>query len=108
MLIEFIEDDQGYIAWLADHSEGYVLNCGRPPQPSYLKLHKATCPRINGASGRRWTFAYQKVCGDSFGEADDWARQIGTHRVAAPASPVDGGRFWETAAVGHRQARSPR
>lgn len=77
VLIEFIEDDEGYVDWLAGHPDGYVLNCWRPPQPSYLILHKATCGTINGAAGRNWTFAYQKVCGDTFGEVDLWARQIG-------------------------------
>ena len=30
VIIEFVDDDNGYIAWLADHPDGYVLNCKRP------------------------------------------------------------------------------
>ena len=79
MIIEFMDDDNGYIAWLVDHPDGCVLNCGRPPQPSHLILLKARCRTISGtpARGRNWTVAYQKVCGDTFGEIDAWARQIG-------------------------------
>jgi hypothetical protein len=78
VLIEFMDDDKGYIAWLADHPEGCVLNCGRPPQPSYLMLHKATCGTISGKPGRRWTVAYQKVCAETFKEIEAWTRPIGS------------------------------
>lgn len=77
VLVEFIEDDKGYIAWLAERSHGFVLNCGRPPSPSYLMLHRATCRTINGAPGRKWTVSYQKVCGDTLDEVLTWAGQIG-------------------------------
>ena len=56
---------------------GFVLNCGRPPSPSYLMLHRATCRTINGAPGRKWTVSYQKVCGDTLDEVLTWAGQIG-------------------------------
>jgi hypothetical protein len=79
VLIEFIDDDKGYIAWLAEHPDGCVLNCGRPPAPSYLVIHRAICKTISGtpARGRNWTVTYQKVCGDTFDEVSTWAGQIG-------------------------------
>ena len=89
VIIEFMDDDQGYIAWLAEHPDGYVLNCGRPPQPSYLMLHKARCGTISGtpARGRNWTVAYQKVCGDTCGEINAWARQIGPPKCCGLCKP---------------------
>jgi hypothetical protein len=51
VIIEFMDNDQGYVAWLADHPDGFVLNCERPPRPSYLTLHRATCWTISRASG---------------------------------------------------------
>jgi hypothetical protein len=61
----FVDDDDGYLRWLAAHGDGFVLNTERPPKPSYLVLHRASCPKITrlqrGAS--RWTRDYIKFCG---------------------------------------------
>jgi hypothetical protein len=58
----FIDDDGGYLRWLAAHHDGFVLNTERAPKPSYLVLHRACCPKITrlqrGAS--RWTRDYLK------------------------------------------------
>jgi hypothetical protein len=77
MIIEFMDDDKGYVSWRAEHPEGFVLNCERPPRPSYLILHRATCRTINGKPGRRWTATYQKVCADTLAEISTWAGQLG-------------------------------
>ena len=87
VIIEFMDDDQGYIAWLAEHPDGYVLNCGRPPRPSYLKLHKATCGTINGAPGRLWTVTYQKVCAETLKEIEAWTRPIGSPTCCGICKP---------------------
>jgi len=61
----FIDDDAGYIRWLAAHPDGFVLNTERIPKPGYLVLHRASCPKISrlqrGAT--RWTRDYIKFCG---------------------------------------------
>ena len=75
--IEFMDNDHGYIAWLAAHPDGFVLNCERPPRPSSLTLHRSTCWTISRASAGSWTLNYQKVCADTFGEIASWAGQIG-------------------------------
>ena len=77
VIVEFMDDDKGYIAWLAGHPDGFVLNCERPPRPSYLILHRATCWTISRTSGSNWTVIYQKVCADTFEEINAWASQIG-------------------------------
>jgi hypothetical protein len=77
VIIEFMDNDHGYVAWLADHPHGFVLNCERPPRSTYLILHRATCWTISRAAGTNWTVNYQKVCADSFEEIDAWAGQIG-------------------------------
>jgi hypothetical protein len=38
MPTEFVDEDDRYLDWLADHPNGFVLNCGRKPSPSYLIL----------------------------------------------------------------------
>ena len=78
VIVEFMDNEKGYVAWLAEHPNGYVLNCERPPRPSGLTLHRATCWTISRASGTNWTVNYQKVCADTFEEIDAWASQIGT------------------------------
>ena len=77
VIVEFMNNDKGYVAWLADHPDGYVLNCERPPRPSSLTLHRATCWTISRRSGNNWTVNYQKVCADTFEEIASWAGQIG-------------------------------
>jgi hypothetical protein len=43
----FVDDDEGYLAWVASHPDGYVVNCGRSPTPAYLRLHRAACKFIS-------------------------------------------------------------
>ena len=40
---EFWSDDEGFLAWLWSHQDGYVVNCERRPKASYLKLHRVSC-----------------------------------------------------------------
>ena len=71
----FLNDDAGYLLWLAHHPNGYVINCAHPPNASYIVLHRADCHTISGqpASGSSWTTAYQKLCADTVAELDSWA-----------------------------------
>lgn len=61
----FIDDDDGYTRWLAEHSDEFVLNTGRVPTPTYLVLHRASCLTISRLQGgaTRWTHDYIKFCG---------------------------------------------
>jgi hypothetical protein len=72
-----------------EHRDGYVLNCGKPPTPSYLMLNRATCGTINGtpARGRSWTAIYQKVCANAKRELEDWANEIGLLRPCKLGKP---------------------
>ena len=87
VIVEFMNDDKGYVAWLAEHADGFVLNCERPPRPSYLTLHHASCWTISRTSGRNWTTNYQKVCADTFAEIHAWASQIGPLRSRGSCLP---------------------
>jgi hypothetical protein len=74
----FVDDDAGYLGWLADHPQGFVLNTGRSPSAAYLMLHRASCGSIRGTPARGITFTgdYSKVCGGRE-ELDAFARQVG-------------------------------
>ena len=81
MVSHFVDDDNGYLTWLAAHPTGYVVNCERDPKANYVVLHRADCSSINGTPtrGRLWTHTYRKVCAGSVEELDGWARAaVGT------------------------------
>jgi hypothetical protein len=62
----FVDDDKGYLAWLAEHPGGYVVNLLRLGSSGPLMLHRATCSTIRGtpSRGSRWTADWIKLCGD--------------------------------------------
>lgn len=77
MISRFVNDDPGYIAWLAAHSSGYVLNTFPHVTASYLVLHRARCRTVNRplSDDRHWTHQYGKTCSDDRAELAEWARR---------------------------------
>jgi hypothetical protein len=58
----FVNDDTGYIAWIAVHPEGFVLNAPRTGR-QLPALHRASCAFIsNPARANYTTTSYYKVC----------------------------------------------
>jgi hypothetical protein len=76
----FVDDDPGYLDWVARHPEDFVINTGRAPSASYLMLHRAQCGTITGRPARGTTFTgdYAKVCGGRE-ELEAFAEQLGGH-----------------------------
>ena len=74
----FVDDDAGYLGWLAEHPGGFVLNTTRTPSAAYLMLHRATCWTITRLQPRATTFTgvYSKLCG-SRAELESEARRLG-------------------------------
>lgn len=74
-VIEFRDDDAGYLAWLAAHRDGYVINIARGHSPTQARLHHAGCRTISGQNprGGPWTGQYVKVCAEDVVELDRWA-----------------------------------
>jgi len=89
----FVDDDAGYVAWLAAHLTGYVLNHERSPSTRYLVLHRADCRTVaprDGGDTRTWTSAYPKTCAVTSAALNDWAEvNAGRHpspcRICQPA-----------------------
>lgn len=73
----FLNDDQGYLAWLAAHDDGFVLNTYAHVAAGYLVVHRARCRTINRdlAAGKVWTVQYGKACADSVDELLAWASE---------------------------------
>jgi hypothetical protein len=44
--VTFLDDDDGFSAWVAGHPAGYVLNAARPSSGRAAKLHRVGCPAI--------------------------------------------------------------
>jgi hypothetical protein len=74
----FVDDDPGYLGWLAHHPGGFVLNTTRRPSAAYLLLHRANCWTITRLQPRASTSTgdYSKLCGDR-GELETYARRLG-------------------------------
>jgi hypothetical protein len=80
-VVEYRDDDDGYLDWVAGNTNGYVINIGRTLDFNTARLHGASCRTITGepARGSAWTDEYIKLCSPSVQELDDWAkRQVGT------------------------------
>ena len=72
---EFIDDERGYLRWINDHSQGFVVNSHRAPPPDYIVLHNANCGSISSPKIKNYTtHAYVKYCSDDPSELHAWAR----------------------------------
>ena len=82
MLRVFLDDDPGYLDWLAAYPDGFVLNMYRNPTPDYLVLHRPECEpislytqwRLPGGFTER---QYRKVCGETRAALAGWVAQQG-------------------------------
>jgi hypothetical protein len=74
-MIEFLDDDPGFLRWLDTHPHGYVLNTPRHPSASYLMLHRALCGHLQRRDARQTnlTSAYMKVCSSDVAGLQRWA-----------------------------------
>ena len=75
-MITFVDDDRGYLTWVAKHPGWFVRNTARNPTPEYLILHRATCSTITGtpAKGQYWTKDFIKHCAEHRAELRGFAR----------------------------------
>jgi hypothetical protein len=75
---EFCDDDAGYLAWLANHPDGYLINLARNRNTSDARTHRVDCGTIRGQipRGDAWTRSYIKVCAEHLSELEMWATDI--------------------------------
>lgn len=76
-VIEFRNDDRGYLRWVAANPNGYVINIQQSYNASDARLHRANCYTIDvtPAKGDSWTGHYVKICSLSSRALDRWARE---------------------------------
>lgn len=75
----FVNDDDAYLKWIEGNPQGFVVNSYKKPTPSYLLLHRATCPHIRTETNTNWTTTgYIKTCSRSVATLASWAeKEIG-------------------------------
>ena len=80
---EFVDDDDGYAAWLEAHPYGYVLNTYRKPAANYLMLHRARCNHLRPRDARHLhtTRDYVKVCSIDIADLQRWADRHFSGRI---------------------------
>ena len=86
-LIDFIDDDDGYLAWVANNPDGFVLNCHHTREKETHRIHRATCSSIRGrpAKGELWTHDYIKLCSAECENLEQWVRdQVGEEPIFCP------------------------
>ena len=76
---KFIDDDEGYLRWISDSPNAFVVNVERGERPSYAVLHRSSCSSISrdrddGAYTER---GYRKVVSDDLSELRVYAKSIG-------------------------------
>ena len=94
---EFRDNDADYLAWVAAHRDGYVINIGRSGR-GYARLHRATCGTIT--SRPPFTGPYIKKCSTTLTDLDRWAldsggtvpKRCGTCRASGECGPGSSGR----------------
>jgi hypothetical protein len=76
---EFSNDDKGYIRWVTDNPDGFVLNINRIPRSSYTVLHHATCNFISKDrdDGAYTGGDYRKVVSRNLDELRAFTRSLG-------------------------------
>lgn len=70
-------NDDEFIEWIEENSNGFVLNIDQTKDPSKIykdfpKIHFANCSQLNKRPGRT-TGKYFKVCSNSIEELEQWS-----------------------------------
>lgn len=77
VIFKNMPNDDEYIQWIEENSNGFVLNIDQTKDPfkiykDYPKIHFANCGQLNKRSGRT-TGKYFKVCSNSIEELEQWS-----------------------------------
>lgn len=72
----FVDDDNGYLRWLASYPDAFVLTMKRDPEPSDPVLHRTSCRVANGSARRTpsLTRDHERLCGGR-GALEEYARR---------------------------------
>ncbi len=79
---EFLYDEAGYLTWIAEHRNGFVLHTERLRNPYYMILHRANCYLVSRYSARTRPGGFterdfMKVCALDVETLRSWVRAHG-------------------------------
>jgi hypothetical protein len=74
---EFKNDEAGYLQWVQQNADGYVVNVDEPLcAPQYPMVHLATHKLISSPARSNYTTGrYFKVCSTDLAALDLWAKK---------------------------------
>ena len=76
----FRNDDRGFIAWVARHPQGFILNRYRSNGASSQVLHRAHCTLFRTSHDSPYAFTgarFIKICADNVEPLEAHAKRIG-------------------------------
>ncbi|WP_082702937.1 SIMPL domain-containing protein [Mycobacterium sp. IS-1496] len=79
-VFEYRDDDAGYLAWCANHRDGFVINILRRYSAKQARVHRADCWTLSGAETKKGalTGTNVKVCAGRLADLEQWAvNQVG-------------------------------
>jgi hypothetical protein len=76
-MVIFQRDDDGYLQWVADNQNGFVVNIDYThTYPDYPMVHRATHKALSTQRRKNYTTGqYYKVCSTDLSELQAWSRR---------------------------------
>lgn len=76
---KFTDDDAGYLRWISDHPDGFVVNVERGERSGYAVLHRASCSSISRArdNGAYTDRGYRKIVSEDLSDLRAYTKSIG-------------------------------
>ena len=78
-MVIFINEDRGYLNWVKQHRNGYVLEARRASHVSHCVIHRAVCAQVKQSAAHKhvhWTTGTKfKACGLDREELIAWSSQ---------------------------------
>jgi len=77
-LKEFEPDDEKYLSWIKENTDGFILTSNKSLSPRATVIHKASCDKITILTGNAKSFTesgYVKVYATKTTLLEDWVRQ---------------------------------
>ncbi|UCE98074.1 MAG: hypothetical protein JSV74_01740 [Dehalococcoidia bacterium] len=76
-MITFNNDDNGYLNWIRNNHNGYVINYAHSPLAEILSLHRAGCSTISIKKKQTtWTAnGHIKTCANDREELVKWTKE---------------------------------
>lgn len=73
-MLEFSNDEDGYLQWIKSNPCGHVVNLDKAGKdPDYPLVHRASCHHLSRHANYT-TNVYMKVCSLDFNELEQWCR----------------------------------